>query len=130
MGGAANSTARGSKYEENDRFCRAVSPFTLEVSLLGDTYENIDLLKKAYLQQHPQCGAKWDKISTSDNPQWTMYTMMGQNQSADESLNTQKGRFAHDLAILLRERKSDGSFKYEFECPEHLAQLINFITCD
>lgn len=130
MGGAANSTARGSKYEENDRFCRAVSPFTLEVSLLGDTYENIDLLKKAYLQQHPQCGAKWDKISTSDNPQWTMYTMMGQNQSADESLNIQKGRFAHDLAILLRERKSDGSFKYEFECPEHLAQLINFITCD
>ena len=130
MDEAANSPSRGSEYEENDRFCRKVSPFTLEVSLLGDTNENIDLLKEAYLQQHPQCGAKWDNISTSDDPQRTMYTMMGQNQSADESLNIQKGRFAHDLAILLRERKPNGSFKNEFKCPEHLAQLINFITCD
>ena len=59
-----------------------------------------------------------------------MYTMMGNNQGAGESLNIQKGQFAHDLAILLRERKPDGSFKNEFKCPEHLTQLIDFITCD
>ncbi|CAB0933509.1 DNA replication and repair protein RecF [Corynebacterium diphtheriae] len=130
MDGAANSTARGSEYEDNDRFCRVVSPFTLEVSLLRDRYENIDLLKEAYLQQHSRSKDKWDKINDSKDPQWTMYTMMGQNQIADESLNIQKGRFAHDLAILLRERKLDGSFKNKFKCPEHLVQLINFITCD
>ena len=130
MGGAANSTARGPAFEDNDRFCRVVSPCTLEVSLLGDAKENIDLLKEAYLQQHSRSGDKWDKINDSENPQWTMYTMMGQNRSAGESLNIQKGQFAHDLAILLRERKPDGSFKNEFECPEHLAQLINFIACD
>lgn len=130
MDGAANSTARGSEYEETDRFCRVVSPYTLEVSLLGDASENIDLLKAAYLQQHSRSQDKWDKINDSETPQRTMYTMMGQNQSASESLNIQKGQFAHDLAILLRERKSDGSFKNEFECPEHLVKLINFITCD
>ena len=130
MGGAANSTARGPAFEDNDRFCRVVSPYTLEVSLLGDAKENIDLLKEAYLQQHSRSGDKWDKINDSENPQWTMYTMMGQNRSAGESLNIQKGQFAHDLAILLRERKPDGSFKNEFECPVHLAQLINFIACD
>lgn len=130
MDGAANSTARGSEYEETDRFCRVVSPYTLEVSLLGDANENIDLLKKAYLQQHTRSQDKWNKINDSDDPQQTMYTMMGQNQSAGESLKFQKGQFAHDLAILLRERKHDGSFKNEFKCPEHLAQLINFITCD
>ena len=107
-----------------------MSPYTLEVSLLGDANENIDLLKKAYLQQHTRSQDKWDKINDSDDPQQTMYTMMGQNQSAGESLKIQKGQFAHDLAILLRERKHDGSFKNEFKCPEHLAQLINFITCD
>lgn len=130
MDGATSSTARGSEYEDNDRFCRVVSPFTLEVSLLGDANENVDLLKEAYLQQHRQSEDKWDKINDSDDPQWTMYTMMGQNQSAGESLNIQKGQFAHDLAILLRERKPDGSFKNEFMCPKHLVQLINFITCD
>lgn len=130
MDGATSSTARGSEYEDNDRFCRVVSPFTLEVSLLGDANENVDLLKEAYLQQHRQSEYKWDKINDSDDPQWTMYTMMGQNQSAGESLNIQKGQFAHDLAILLRERKPDGSFKNEFKCPKHLVQLINFITCD
>ena len=130
MGGAANSTARGSEYEDNERLCRVVSPFTLEVSLLGDTNENIDLLKEAYLQQHTRSKDKWDKINDSETPKRTMYMMMGQDQIADESLNIQKGQFAHDLAILLRERKPDGSFKNEFKCPEHLAQLINFITCD
>lgn len=130
MGEAANSTTRGSEYKENDRFSRVVSPYTLEVSLLGDTNENVDLLKEAYLQQHPQSEAKWDKISASDNPQKRMYTMMGNNQAAGESLNIQKGQFAHDLAILLREQKPHGLFKNEFKCPEHLAQLINFITCD
>ncbi|MEJ4093286.1 ATP-dependent nuclease [Corynebacterium accolens] len=130
MCGAANSTARGPAFEDNDRFCRVVSPYTLEVSLLGDENENIDLLKEAYLQQHSRSGDKWDKINDSENPQRTMYRMMGQNQSADEFLNIQKGQFAHDLAILLREWKPDGSFKNEFECPEQLAQLINFITCD
>lgn len=130
MDEAANSPSRGSEYKDNDCFCRVVSPFTLEVSLLGDANENIDLVKKAYLQQHSRSEDKWDKINDSKTPQQTMYTMMGQNQSAGESLNIQKGQFAHDLAILLRERKLDGSFKNEFKCPEHLAQLINFITCD
>lgn len=130
MDDAANSPSRGSEYEAPDRFCQVVSSYTLEVSLLGDTSENIDLLKEAYLQQHSRSQDKWDKIKDSETPQRTMYTMMGQNQSADESLNIQKGRFAHDLAILLRERKPDGSFKNEFKCPEHLVQLINFITCD
>ncbi|HCT9180574.1 TPA: AAA family ATPase [Corynebacterium aurimucosum] len=130
MGGAANSTARGSVFEDNDRYCRVESPYTLEVSLLGDTNENIALLKEAYLQQHSRSGDKWEMINASENRKGTMYTMMGQNRSAGESLNIQKGQFAHDLAILLRERKPDGSFKNEFKCPEHLAQLINFITCD
>lgn len=130
MDEAANSPSRGSEYKETDRFCRVVSPYTLEVSLLGDANENIDLLKEAYLQQHSQSEDKWGKINDSETPQQTMYTMMGQNQSASESLNIQKGQFAHDLAILLRERKPDGSFKNEFKCPEHLVQLINFITCD
>lgn len=130
MDEAVNSPSRGSEYEASDRFCRVVSPYTLEVSLLGDTSENIDLLKEAYLQQHSRSQDKWDKINDSETPQRTMYTMMGQNQSADESLKIQKGRFAHDLAILLRERKLDGSFKNKFKCPEHLVQLINFITCD
>lgn len=130
MGESANSTTRGSECEENDRFHRVVSPWTLEVSLLGDTNDNFHLLKTAYLQQHSRSEAKWNKINAGENPRQKMYTMMGNNQGAGESLNIQKGQFAHDLAILLRERKPDGSFKNEFKCPEHLTQLIDFITCD
>ncbi|MBG9329243.1 AAA family ATPase [Corynebacterium belfantii] len=130
MGESANSVTRGSECEGNDRFRRVVSPWTLEVSLLGDANENGDLLKIAYLQQRSRSEARWNKISAGENPQHKMYTMMGNNQSAGESLNIQKGQFAHDLAILLRERKPNGSFKNEFKCPEHLAQLINFITCE
>lgn len=130
MGESANSTTRGSECEENDRFHRVVSPWTLEVSLLGDTNDNFHLLETAYLQQHSRSKAKWNKINAGENPRQKMYTMMRNNQGAGESLNIQKGQFAHDLAILLRERKPDGSFKNEFKCPEHLTQLIDFITCD
>lgn len=130
MGESANSATRGSECEENDRFRRVVSPWTLEVSLLGDANENSELLKIAYLQQHPKSEAKWGKFIAGEDPQREMYKMMGKNQSAKNSLSIQKGRFAHDLAILLRERTPDDSFKHRFKCPEHLIKLINFIASD
>ena len=105
-----------------------ISPYTFEVSLLGDNAENINILGKTYLDQHRNSNPKWDKVSDSTDPQQTMYSMMKSGLEASETLDIKKGRFAHDLAIRLKERNNDGSFKHSFVCPSHLMDLINFMV--
>ncbi len=105
-----------------------ISPYTFEVSLLGDNAENIDILRRTYLDQHRNSDPKWKKVSESEDPQQKMYSMMKSGLEASETLDIKKGRFAHDLAIRLKERNDDGSFKHSFVCPSHLMDLINFVV--
>ncbi|KAA9244354.1 AAA family ATPase [Corynebacterium amycolatum] len=132
------SAARGESLElesaedakENARRKIIVTPYTLEVSLLGDNSENLDLLEEAYLRQHPKSSDKWQKVKDSADPQQTMYEMMRPGLSSRESLDILKGQFAHDLAILLRENDFNEENKFRFACPKHLDDLINFMTRD
>ena len=130
------SAARGESLElesaedakENARRKIIVTPYTLEVSLLGDNSENLDLLEEAYLRQHPKSRDKWQKVKDSADPQQTMYEMMRPGLSSRESLDILKGQFAQDLAILLRENDFNEENKFRFACPKHLDDLINFMT--
>lgn len=104
-----------------------VSRCTLEASLLLEP-QNAELMRQAYLAQHPKSGHKWDDIVRSPIPYFRMYQFM-QSKGTDvhgiTNLDLKKGQFAHDVAIRIEEFAGTAN---SFVCPEHLYRAISSIV--
>ncbi|MFP7364407.1 AAA family ATPase [Corynebacterium callunae] len=99
------------------------SPYTLEVSLLGDSDENVNFLGEVYLQQHPNSSVKWSNVKSNRDLKLKMYEMMQSSVRGTDSLDIGKGQFAHDLAVKLAEEPNA-----EFKIPNHLVELLDKIA--
>ena len=71
----------------------AEAPHTLEADLLVPDTNNAEVLKTAYLRQHPRSQAKWATIAAADDPAAKLYELLRQNKKL-----ISKGQFAHDVA--------------------------------
>lgn len=91
----------------------AEAPHTLEADLLVPGSANEQVLREAYLEQHPLSGRKWRQIADSPNPPAAFYSALQKNKKM-----ISKGQFAHDIARLI----AGGS---AFTCPPYLQEGIH-----
>lgn len=87
------------------------SDFTLEADLLVDGSTNHEVLKAAYLAQHPRSAHHWRAIMADDNPRAAFYRKL----KDDDFLS--KGEFAHAVAGAIDDGQS-------FVCPPYLEQSL------
>ena len=99
------------------------SKYTLEASLLTGSDANNNVLKKAFLKQHPRSVQKWKAIEDASEPAREMYRRLQVKKDA-ENLCISKGQFAHDVAIAI----SDPDVA--FECPDQLRAAIEAAADD
>lgn len=94
-----------------DRLTVAEAGYTLEADLLSDQ-ANAAALKEAYLKQHPQSEAHWNRIMAASNPAEAFYRKLRTNKRF-----ISKGEFAHDVALAID--SGDG-----FVVPDYLRMAI------
>jgi putative ATP-dependent endonuclease of the OLD family len=85
--------------------------YTLEADLLGKQ-ANFEVIKGAFMKQHPRSEPVWDEIATDSEPARRFYEKLKANRRF-----ISKGEFAHDIATSISDGKA-------FECPEYLAAAI------
>jgi len=85
--------------------------YTLEADLLAEP-TNADVVKEAYLKQHPRSARKWHKIASVANPAEALYRELRTDKKF-----ISKGEFAHDVAIAIQADTS-------FVVPGYLNQAI------
>ncbi|OFK69473.1 ATP-dependent endonuclease [Corynebacterium sp. HMSC076G08] len=93
------------------------SKYTLEASLLTSSDANNNILKGAFLKQHPRSVKKWEAIENAPAPAREMYRRLQVKKDA-ENLCISKGQFAHDVAIAISEPD------VTFACPDQLRAAI------
>lgn len=93
------------------------SKYTLEASLLTSSDANNNILKGAFLKQHPRSVKKWEAIENAPEPAREMYRRLQVKKDA-ENLCISKGQFAHDVAIAISEPD------VTFACPDQLRAAI------
>lgn len=91
-----------------DEFYVAEAPHTLEADLLVPGTNNAEVLKTAYLRQHPRSQRKWSAIPASNDPAAKFYQLLRENEKL-----ISKGQFAHDVA----DQVSDGA---SFASPDYI----------
>ncbi len=84
--------------EANEVLFVAEAPHTLEADLLVPESANADVLKKAYLLQHPRSLTKWSTIASADDPTEKFYELLRANKKL-----VSKGQFAFDVANQIGE---------------------------
>lgn len=102
----------GMKLNANKALHVAEAPHTLEADLLVPESTNEQVLRQAYLNQHPRSEAKWERIADSSNPAASFYNALQINKKL-----ISKGQFSHDIAHLI----ADGC---AFTCPSYLREAI------
>ncbi|MCB9820307.1 AAA family ATPase [Candidatus Nomurabacteria bacterium] len=94
----------------------AEAPHTLEADLLVPGSTNAEVLKEAYLRQHPRSKKKWETISTAEDPAAKFYELLQKNKKL-----ISKGQFAHDVADQLY----DG---VNFKSPEYILTGLEWLV--
>ncbi|MDK8679043.1 ATP-dependent nuclease [Corynebacterium accolens] len=105
------------KLKAEDILTVKTTEYTLEATLLTGASENAQLLRKAFLQQHPKSHCKWDAIQDAQEPGREMYRRLQSKKGAD-GLDISKGQFAHDIALAIAEPG------VVFKCPTQLKETI------
>lgn len=105
------------KLKAEDILSVETSKPTLEATLLAGSSENKRILRKAFLEQHPRSGGKWDAIEEAQEPGREMYRRL-QVKKGTENLDLSKGQFAHDIALAIAEPG------VVFDCPAQLKSAI------
>lgn len=109
---AAQLNAFAAELNASDAFLVAEAPHTLEADLFVQGSSNADVLKEAYLLQHPKSLAKWETVSGGNNPAQEFYKLLRKNKK-----EISKGQFAHDVAELIAKGRA-------FTCPDYLSTAI------
>lgn len=94
----------------------AEAPHTLEADLLVPDTNNAEVLKTAYLRQHPRSQAKWATIAAADDPAAKLYELLRQNKKL-----ISKGQFAHDVA----DQVGDGA---SFVSPDYIKRGLEWLV--
>lgn len=89
--------------------------FTFEADLLGAN-PNSEVLKGAFLRQHPRSATQWEELAGDDNPPKALYTKLRNSSSY-----LKKGEFAHDVAVSIASGES-------FACPPYLKDAIKLVV--
>jgi putative ATP-dependent endonuclease of OLD family len=77
----------------------AASKYTLEADLLNEK-ANTQVLRDAYLSQHPKSGDKWELISSAEDAANALYAKLRSDKDF-----ISKGEFAHDIALEIADGK-------------------------
>lgn len=94
----------------------AEAPHTLEADLLVPGSDNVEVLRAAYLEQHPRSRKKWSGIHDAADPAGKFYEMLRGNKKL-----VSKGQFAHDVA----EQVLRGS---SFESPPYIKAGLEWLV--
>lgn len=90
---AADLRAVADMLSVTDELHIAEAPHTLEADLLVPESGNVEVLKTAYLRQHPRSHEKWATISDADDSAAKFYELLRENKKL-----ISKGQFAFDVA--------------------------------
>lgn len=99
-----------------DEIYIAEAPHTLEADLLVPGSNNGEVLKVAYLRQHPRSQRKWAAIPSAEDPVATFYQLLRENKKL-----ISKGQFAHDVA----DQVSSGA---EFVSPDYIKDGLEWLV--
>jgi putative ATP-dependent endonuclease of OLD family len=102
----------GIALDATDALHIAEAPHTLEADLLVPGSPNSEVLKDAYLAQHPRSTAKWQAIEKANDQAACFHAALQTGEAA-----ISKGQFAHDVAARI-------SAGQAFECPQYLADAL------
>lgn len=94
----------------------AEAPHTLEADLFVSSSTNAEVLRRAYLQQHPRSQKKWLTIELAEDPANQFYQHLRENKKL-----ISKGQFAHDVADLV----SAGA---KFACPQYIEAGLEWLV--
>jgi len=108
----------GAELDAGDALYVAEAPHTLEADLLVPGSTNSQVLRAAYLSQHPRSAAKWDAIARDGDPAGALYKALREKQPF-----VAKGQFAHDVAQQISDNVA-------FICPDYLDRAIRRIVGD
>lgn len=92
------------------------APHTLEADLFVSDSLNSEVLRAAYLAQHPRSQNRWSNVAGSVDPATTFYELLRSKRKV-----ISKGQFAHDVA----EQISNGA---RFTCPEYIKAGIEWVV--
>lgn len=99
-----------------NEFYVAEAPHTLEADLLVPSSSNAEVLKTAYLMQHPRSQEKWSQVQNAKDPAGALYRLLRENKKL-----ISKGQFAHDVA----DQVNNGA---NFVSPEYIKAGLQWLV--